>query len=119
MLTNGRVPVKEMAIRKIEKKDLGTYFDGFSQAFMRSKRSDYAEIRVFSMEEGVQPETRWLPLRGITYDPKDDLLDIAVEGLDHLIYHPQEVHVDEAGDGVIASIHVLTPDGTREIIELR
>jgi hypothetical protein len=61
----------------------------------------------------------WLPLRGITYDPKDDLIEVALDGLDHLIRHPKEVYVDEDVGGGLMSVAVVTADGTREIVKLR
>jgi hypothetical protein len=33
----------------------------------------------------------WPPLRGVAYDPKDDVLEVALEGIDHLIEHPREI----------------------------
>jgi hypothetical protein len=108
-----------MAIKKIDQANWASYFDAFSRNLIRSRRSDYAEIRVFSMEDGAQPETAWLPLAGITYDAKGDLLEIQVTNLDHLILHPAEIYVDEAGAGVIASLEIVRQDGVKEIIELR
>lgn len=107
-----------MAIRKLYRDEWSSYFDSFSKTLMRDQRVDYAEIRVFSMEDGAQPETSWVPLRGITYDRKSDLLEIIVDRMDHLIYHPNEIHIDEMDD-VLTSLEVLRRDGTQEVIELR
>src|SRR5690606_26055696 len=90
----------------------------FSKKKDDTGRVDYAEIRVFSPEDGAQPETRWLPLLGLTYDPKDDLLDVAVEGLDHLVGHPEAIYVDEA-HGRLDRFEVVRRDGTREVIAIR
>lgn len=107
-----------MAIQKLEKNQWATYFDTFSRDFIKGKRSDYAQIHVLSAENGAQPETAWLPLIGITYDAKSDMLEVAVENMDHLVYHPEEVYVDEE-DGVLSSLEIVRKDGTKEIIELR
>jgi Family of unknown function (DUF5335) len=32
---------------------------------------------------------------GATYDPRDDVLEIATEGLDHLIHKPHAISVDD------------------------
>ena len=40
-----------------------------------------AEIEVASLDLGDQIEAEWLPLLGITYDDKDDVLEIALEEL--------------------------------------
>ncbi len=108
-----------MAIKKIERADWSAYFDAFSKPFAQGRRVDYAEIRVFSPEVGAQPATTWLPLAGITYDAQNDLLEVAVANLDHLVFHPATIYVDEAGEGVISSMQITRQDGTREVIELR
>lgn len=107
-----------MAIKKLDSTKWDSYFGSFSKDRMHSHRVDYAEIRVFSREIGAQKETDWLPLEGITYDPKAKVLEINVTGLDHLVYQPAEIYVDEV-DGVLASVEVTHPDGTIELIELR
>lgn len=109
-----------MAVRKIERAEWRAYFDAFSRPLARGARTEYAEIRVFSPDIGAQPETRWLPLRGIAYDERHDLLDVAVEHMDHRILHPREIYVDEGPGGeVLCSMEVVEQDGTREVIELR
>jgi hypothetical protein len=108
-----------MSIKQLEKADWASYFDAFSKKLNREHRTDYAEIRVFSQEDGAQPETSWLPLAGITYDRKGDLLEVLVENMDHLVYHPKEIYVDEMEDKVLSSLEVVREDGTIEVIELR
>jgi hypothetical protein len=46
---------------------------------------DYETSRaaICGLALGDQIAANWLPLLGITYEPKDDLLEIALEGLDH------------------------------------
>lgn len=110
---------KAMSIKKIDKPQWGSYFDTFSKKLIHTHRTDYVEIRVFSPEDGAQPETSWLPLAGITYDPKNDLLEILVENMDHLVLHPDEIYVDETDTGILSSLEVIRKDGTKEIVEVR
>lgn len=91
----------------------------FSKKLSREHRTDYAEIRVFYRENGAQPETSWLPLAGITYDRKGDLLEVLVENMDHLVFHPKEIYVDERADQELNSLEVVREDGPMEVIELR
>lgn len=107
-----------MAIRSLPRADWAEYFDNFSDTKNDTGRIDYAEIRILSPENGVQPQTSWLPLQGLTYDPKNDLLDVAVTGLDHLIGHPAVIYVDEVR-GRLDRFEVERRDGTQEIIEIR
>ena len=108
-----------MAIKKIDKQDWQTYFDNFSKAFLRDDQPEYAAIQILSEASGVQPETEWLPMEGITYNPKDDLLNIKLEDLDHMILHPSEIYVDEEDNGWVTSLEIIESDGTKEIIEIR
>lgn len=77
-----------------------------------------AEIEVASLELGDQIEAQYLPITGIFYDHKDDLVGVTLEGLDHMIRHPQSIYVEETGDGV-AAIAVIDRDGTNHLIKLR
>jgi hypothetical protein len=43
-------------------------------------------------------------LLGITYDPNKDLLETALEGLDHLIAHPREISVEDGPEGLTGVI---------------
>jgi len=108
-----------MAIKKLDKGEWQRFFDRLSKDLMTSREVEYAEVRVFSPEIGAQKATSWLPLEGITYDTKDDLIDLAVPNLDHMIYHPTEIFIDEASDGVLCSMEILRRDGTKEVVELR
>lgn len=108
-----------MPIVEIEQKDWQSYFDSFSRRFLKDKQPEYAEIRVLSKSMGMQPETQWLPLEGISFSPREGLLDIRLEQLDHRIWHPIRIFVDQESDGWITSMEVEQEDGTKDIIELR
>lgn len=77
-----------------------------------------AEIEVASLELGDQIEAQYLPITGVFYDHKDDLVGVTLEGLDHMIRHPQSIYVDESVDGV-AVIAVIDRDGTNHLIKLK
>jgi hypothetical protein len=76
-----------------------------------------AEIEVDSLAIGSQIEAEWIPLYGITYDPKDDMMEIVLEGLDHMIHHPKEVYVEQDATGV-TSLEVVDDDDVRQIVRL-
>jgi hypothetical protein len=103
-----------MAIRKLGKAEWQRYFDRISKAVIGKR----AEIEIASLALGDQIEAEWLPLIGIGYDPKDDILEIALDGVDHLIPHPHEIYVDETGI-VLTSIEVIDRDGVSQIVQLR
>ena len=103
-----------MAISKLEKTAWHPYFDQISKT-LAGKR---AEIEVASLAVGDQIEAEWTPLEGIVYDPKSDLVEVIVEGLDHMIPKPREVYVDHDA-GRLNSVEVIDADNARQIIRLR
>ena len=103
-----------MATVKLDKGAWQTYFDRISKLVLGKQ----AEIEAASLNLGDQIEAEWVPLLGISYDPKDDLVEVLVEGLDHLIRHPREIWVDQ-GPGGLTSMEVIDADDVRQIIRLR
>ena len=59
-----------------------------------------------------------MSLIGLVYDPKDDIVEVALEGLDHMIHKPREVYVEEEG-GQLSSFEAIYADGGRQIIKLK
>jgi Family of unknown function (DUF5335) len=84
-----------MTVRKLDKKDWKPFFDEVSK-IMEGKQ---AEIEVASLKLGDQVEAVWPPLLGLAYDPKDDIFEVALEGVDHLIPKPREIYVDGSAEG--------------------
>jgi hypothetical protein len=101
-------------LRTVPKSEWRQYFDRMSKALL----GKWAEIEVASPEIGDQIVAEWIPMIGVTYDSKDDLLDVALDRTDHLVYHPKEIVVEESAGGLL-SIAVTTADGTREIVRLK
>ena len=103
-----------MTARKLARADWRTYFDRMSKA-IEGKR---AEIEVASLALGDHVEAEWLPIFGIVYDPKSDIVEIASEELDHMIHKPREIAVEE-GPGGLESIEVVDDGGTVQVVKLR
>jgi hypothetical protein len=104
-----------MAISKLEKGAWHPYFDRVSKLLGGTKR---AEVEVVALNLGDQIEAEWLPLTGIVYDPKDDLIEVLLEDLDHLIYRPRQVFIDQEAV-LLKSVEVIDESGVRQIIRLR
>jgi Family of unknown function (DUF5335) len=102
-------------LRTVPQSEWRQFFDRMSKALLLGK---WAEIEVASPEIGDQVLAEWIPMIGVTYDSKDDLLDVALDRTDHLVYHPKEIVVEEGEVGLL-SIAVITADGTREIVRLK
>jgi hypothetical protein len=108
--------VKEviMSLRKLEKPEWRPFLDTVS----RLLTGKVAEIEVASLKLGDQVEAEWLPLIGIAYDPKNDLVEVALEGLDHLIYRPREIYL-ENGASKLTSLDIVDADGVHQIVKLK
>jgi hypothetical protein len=103
-----------MTIRKLDKKEWRPFLDGISKVL----EGEQAEIEVVSLALGDQIEAKWLPFLGITYDPKDDVVEIGLEGVDHLIEHPREIYVDDNVNGIV-SLEIVDAEGARQILKLK
>ena len=90
----------------------------FFDRLARALENNPAEIEVASLDLGDQLLAEWVPLIGITYDPKDDLFDVALEGLDHIVKQPREVRTDVGGGRLIA-IDIIDRDGAQLIVKFR
>ena len=102
------------SLRTIPRTERRSFFDRTSQALL----GKWAEIEVASMDLGDNIIAEWVPMIGITYDSRDDLLDVALDRANHLIRHPKEILVEEDDNG-LKSVAVLDGDDTRQIVNLR
>jgi hypothetical protein len=83
-------------------------------------------IEIIDERIGDQTEVERLPLQAIGYDPKDNVMEIAVGGrglrypvlLRHFISRPQTISVEESGKAAPAAILVTDADGQRTLIRL-
>ncbi len=100
--------------RKIPRAEWQVYFDRLAK-ILEAKE---AELEVASLDLGAQIAAEWVPLIGIVYDPKGDLLEVALEDFDHLIGQPQEIWVDE-DDLLLVGLEVIDAEGTQHILRLR
>jgi hypothetical protein len=104
-----------MATRKLDKAAWRGFCDRISKALVGKR----AEIEVASLALGDQVKAEWLPLLGITYDPKNDILDVALDGVDHVVKAPRALHVDEEALGALVNLEIVDGEDVRHIIVLR
>ena len=91
----------------------------FLDAITNSLIGKQAEIEVVSLDLGDQIEAEWAPLIGITYDHKNDLIEIALDDMDHLVRSPRELFIDYAVGDVVAAIEIVDGDGNRQIVKFK
>jgi len=98
--------------RELEKSEWSSFLDRFDKGLAE------AEIEVASLNLGDQIQAEWVPLIGIVYDPKDDIVEVAVENLDHIIRRPREFYVQDE-DGELTSLAVVDGEGVRHVVNFR
>lgn len=103
-----------MATSEIKRDNWQAYFDRMSKQLLGKS----AEIDVEALQIGSQIEAEWVPLLGVSYDGNNDVLSIAVEGLNHMVSRPKSVFVD-VELGQLASMEVTDCDDVRHIVRLR
>src|SRR5580700_9196810 len=103
-----------MTVQKLEKAQWRSFFDRMASAL----EGKQAEIEVASLNLGDQIEAEWQELIGISYDPKDDVIEVALEGIDHLIHKPRDIYIDD-GAQTLTSLEIIDAEGTEQIIKLR
>ena len=83
-------------------------------------------IEVMDEQAGDQLDVERMPLQAISYDPKDDVLEIALGGrgvrypvvLRHFISSPKTISVEEASSITPTAIFVTDGGGVRTLIRL-
>jgi Family of unknown function (DUF5335) len=104
----------QIQMQQVPKSGWRQFFDVMGKAVLGKS----AEVEVASLEVGDQIIAEWVPMRGITYDSRDDLLDVALDRGSHLIRRPQDILVDESESG-LSIVAVVDADGVRHIIRLK
>jgi hypothetical protein len=109
------------ATKKIPLEQAAAYFDAFTKRFLRDPTPESADIEVLNPDLGDQFEAEMARVVGVTYDRKENALEIELEPepTDHRVYHPKEIWVIEEPDGFVSSIEIIRPDDTREIVSIR
>jgi hypothetical protein len=98
----------------------------FFQRLSSQYRGYAVTIEAVSRDYGDQLQAEALPLAYLEYDPKDDVLIIALDSRDgrdapvlrHMIEHPQRILADEVNDDVPWAIDAFAEDGTQTIVTL-
>lgn len=103
-----------MTIHRLERDEWSSFCVRASRLFM----GKHVEFEIGSLQIGFQHGARRLPLLGMAYDPKNDVLELSFGELEHLIHAPREFYVDEALPGAV-SLQIIDSEGARQIVILR
>ena len=103
-----------MALEKLDSAQWKEFFDRVSKELTAKQ----VEIEVAGMDIGDEVEAEWIPFTGISYDPKDDVLSIFSDRLEHMIRKPREIWADFGIDG-LHSLEVVDADDHKQIVVLK
>ena len=103
-----------MTLRKLEKTQWSAFCERVSGGLVGKR----AEIEIASLATGAQVQARWLPIVGLAYDHRSDMIEILLEGVEHMVSHPREFYV-EYGPSGIESLGIVDDNRAWQIIVLR
>jgi len=102
-----------MTLRELPKAEWRPYFDQVSKHLIGER----AMVEIKGLAFGDRRLARCLPLIGITYDGKDNILEVAMDGIDHLIHAPRKIIVSDGADG-LESIEVVNAKQQSQVVTL-
>ncbi len=73
-------------------------------------------IEVEGLHLGDQIEAEHVELKGLSYDPKDDVVQIWVGPLDHMIHHPQKLML-AVEHGYLVAIDITDAEGNQHLVK--
>ena len=104
---------------KIPNDQLESYFNRFTKHFLLAESTNRVDVEVLAPDWGAQFEAEGARVMGVTYEPKKNSLEFALENGDHRVEGVREVWTAEEPDGFVKTISVVRTDGTRDIVTIR
>ena len=74
------------------------------------------EVEVEALKLGDQIEAEHVPLKGLSYDPKDDVVQVWVGDIDHMIHHPQKIMIVYDDEDRLVGIDITDAEGEQHLI---
>ena len=106
--------------RRIPREELASYFEAFTKHFLRDESTNVVDVEVLTPTLGDQLGIEGAHLVGVTYDPKTNAVELALESGDHRVVQPAEVWaVEETADGFVRAIELVHDDGAKDVVRLR
>ncbi len=99
----------------INKSQWKDYFDDMSKVLGDVP----VEVEVEGLGIFDKVEVEWLPLKGITYDPKDNVVSLMFDKLDHMVEKPYEIEVEKGEDGVKTISFTSEGDGAKTVVKFK
>ena len=90
---------------------------GSFEPLTRTSVGKRAESGLASLGIGDWVEPEWAPQIGLTPDPEDDRIDVALAGVDHPIRVPKDAHIDSHAVGWAIAVERVESDSISQIVE--
>jgi hypothetical protein len=103
-----------MSIHELARAEWRRYCDRLSKHLAGQR----VELDIASLELGDHVEARWLPLLGVVFDARGDVLEIALDGVGHSILAPREIHLEQTDRGLV-SLSIVSANDTVETLRFR
>ncbi|MDP9813354.1 hypothetical protein J2W42_006227 [Rhizobium tibeticum] len=91
-----------MGLKVLAKAEWATYFSHLHEAV----QSKEIKIEVVGATVGDQILVKSSPLLGATYEPKEDMLELSVKGMTHVVERPRKITVQDE-EGEVVAIEVI------------
>jgi hypothetical protein len=103
-----------MTTRNIDK----AHWRGFLENITLDLVGSGSEAEVGYLALRCRVAEKWLGLFGLNYDPRADAIEIALDGIDHVIDAPRQL-LAEIGAAGLESLAIVSANHTSQIVRLR
>ncbi len=103
-----------MPLTQISKTQWQAFFDRVAKALPAKQ----VEIEVAGLGLGDRIAAKWVPLIGMSYDPKGDCFIVSAEGIEHRVHHPKQIHADADAD-TLHSVEAIDAENNHHIVLLK
>jgi hypothetical protein len=101
----------QVVTRKLYRSQWGRYFNWISQ------QAGTGKVMIYVTGVGDRPGRDALVLKRVGYDDVSDLLEVQTDAVDHWIWQPMRIYVDESAYS-LSRLEVVLTNETRQIIQL-
>jgi hypothetical protein len=103
-----------MTVRQLARDD----WHPFLEELTRTVRGRQTRVEIGSADLGGQRLVENVPLLGLSYDTRGDMIEIEFEAIGHRVTAPTALFVDQMPNGV-TGIEILGGDDVRTILRLK
>ena len=84
----------------------------------RIVRGSQAGVEIASADFGDQRLAEKVPLLGLSYDQRNDVIEVELENIGHRVLRPTSLSIDQLPHGITA-IEIVGGDGVRTLLRLK